>query len=181
MFFTQISVNKDIELRLLELKHTQDLFRLTDQNRVYLQQWLPWLDQTTEIQHSFDFIKHTQAQFANQSAAVLGIWDQDQLVGVIGHNKIDWANRITYLGYWLSQDANGRGIMTASCQALINHAFQELKLNRIEIRCATQNHKSCAIPKRLGFTHDGIIRDAEWLYNQYVDHHIWSMLAKDWS
>lgn len=181
MYFTHIEVNETTELRLLELHHAEALFSLVDSNRQYLKQWLPWLDANTEVKDSFDFIKNTQKQFAEKKAVVLGVWFQGELVGVIGHNSIDWSNRVGYPGYWLAQDFAGRGIMTAACRALVSHAFGELELNRVDIRCATHNTKSCAIPKRLGFTHEGTIRQAEWLYDKFVDHHIFGMLACDWT
>lgn len=179
LYFTTINVNKNTSLRLLELYHADKLFALVEQNRQHLRQWLPWLDINTEARASFDFIKSTQKQFADQQSLVMGIWHEDELVGIIGHNSIDWSNRIAYPGYWLSQSFVGRGIMTASCKALFDHAFTELGLNRIDIRCAVGNHKSCAIPKRLGFKHEGIIRQAEWLYDRFVDHNVFSLLASD--
>jgi ribosomal-protein-serine acetyltransferase len=62
----------------------------------------------------------------------------------------------------------------------VDYAFSGLKLNRVEIACATENKKSQAIPKRLGFTEEGIARQAEWLYDHYVDHIVYGLLASDW-
>ena len=180
LYFTHMTVNENTELRLLELNHAQQLFDLVHQNRQHLRQWLPWLDVNTGVRDSFDFIQSTQKQFADKQSLVMGIWHKGDLVGVIGHNRIDWSSRIAYPGYWLSSSAMGQGTMTACCKTLINHAFSELGLNRIDIRCAIGNHKSCAIPKRLGFTHEGVIRQAEWLYDRFVDHNIFSLLACDW-
>jgi ribosomal-protein-serine acetyltransferase len=70
--------------------------------------------------------------------------------------------------------------MTKSCIAYINYAFNELKLNRVEIRCAVENSKSRAIPEGLGFKNEGTIREAEWLYDHFVDHIVYGMLARDW-
>jgi ribosomal-protein-serine acetyltransferase len=86
-----------------------------------------------------------------------------RIAGLIGFHRIDWANRLTSLGYWLGEAWQGRGLMTASCQALIDHGFSALNLNRIAIGCATGNVRSRAIPQRLGFVHEGTLRDAEWL------------------
>lgn len=70
--------------------------------------------------------------------------------------------------------------MTKACIAFINHAFSELQLNRVEIRCAVGNTKSRAIPERLGFTNEGTIRDGEWLYDHFVNHIVYGILAMEW-
>jgi ribosomal-protein-serine acetyltransferase len=57
---------------------------------------------------------------------------------------------MTSVGYWMSADYQGRGIMTDCCKALLNYGFGALGLNRIEIRARTDNVKSRAIPIRLG-------------------------------
>ncbi|HEX8372400.1 MAG TPA: GNAT family protein [Chthoniobacterales bacterium] len=97
-------------------------------------------------------------------------WHQEALCGVIGYNRIDWESRIAFPGYWLAKGSEGKGIMTQCCRALVDHASTEYRLNRIEIMVATENLKSQAIPDRLGFTREGVLRDAEWLYDHYVDH-----------
>ncbi len=71
--------------------------------------------------------------------------------------------------------------MTAASQALVSHAFDHAQLNRVEIRCATGNDKSRAIPVRLGFREEGLLRDAEWLYDHFVDHIVYAMLSRDWA
>jgi ribosomal-protein-serine acetyltransferase len=52
---------------------------------------------------------------------------------------------------------------------------------RLEIRCATHNHTTRAIPERLGFRQEGIARRAEWLYDHFVDLVVYSMLAVEWT
>src|SRR5215212_7167551 len=52
---------------------------------------------------------------------------------------------------WLGEEHQGKGLVTAACLALVDHAFGDLGLNRMVISCATENEKSCAIPERLGF------------------------------
>jgi ribosomal-protein-serine acetyltransferase len=64
---------------------------------------------------------------------------------------------------------------------LTDYAFNELKLDKVEIRVAVENKKSRGIPERLGFVSEGCIRQAEWLYDHYVDHIVYGMLAKDWN
>ena len=101
------------------------------------------------------------------------------LAGVVGHHRVDWANRSVALGYWLAADAQGHGVMTESCRAFVRHAFDVWTLNRVEIRCAVENVKSRAIPERLGFRAEGTVRQAEWLYDRFVDHVVYGLLAGD--
>lgn len=70
--------------------------------------------------------------------------------------------------------------MTEAVKSLINIAFTEYKLNRVEIQCGVKNEKSKAIPERLGFKQEGIIRDAEYLYDHFHDCSLYSVLSKEW-
>jgi ribosomal-protein-serine acetyltransferase len=176
----EYQVDDEIKLRLLEPRHADALFAIVDSNRQHLRHWLPWLDTNVAVSDTLHFIQATRRQFEDDSGFVAGIWYCDELVGVIGHNRIDWENRISWPGYWLAQGLQGKGIMTRSCRALINHAFDDLKLNRIDIRCAVGNSKSRAIPERLDFQQEGVIRQAEWLYDKFVDHIVYGVLQSEW-
>lgn len=59
----------------------------------------------------------------------------------MNYNFIDWQNGSTSIGYWLDPDYQGKGVMTAAVQVLIDYAFYTLQLNRVEIRAATHNKK----------------------------------------
>ena len=85
----------------------------------------------------------------------------------------------TALGYWLGEEFQGRGLVTAACRRLVAHSFDVLRLHRVEIRCAVENHRSRAIPERLGFRLEGRFREAEWLYDHWVDHAVYALLTTD--
>lgn len=70
--------------------------------------------------------------------------------------------------------------MTKVAKALTNYAFTHLNLNKVEIRAAVGNKKSRSVPERLGFVNEGIIRQAEWLYDHYVDITVYGVLANEW-
>lgn len=174
-------LNDDVELKLLERRHAAQLYLLTIQNREHLKEWLPWLDYVQKIEDSDTFIQSTLGQFSKGNGFQAGIWVEGRLAGIIGLHQIDWPNRKTSIGYWLGADFGGRGIMTEATKAVTDYCFKELGLNRIEIRCAKGNDKSCAIPKRLGFEYEGLHKQAEWLYDHYVDHEVYAMTADRWT
>ncbi|ASS76444.1 RimJ/RimL family protein N-acetyltransferase [Tumebacillus algifaecis] len=169
------------ELRLLEEFHAEEFFRLTDANREHLREWLPFVDGVQAVENTLGFIKMGREQYANNQGTHYGIFYEGQLAGVIGYHFIDWSNRGTSIGYWLGRSFTGRGLMTAAVKALVDQAFQEYQLNRVEIRVATGNVKSQAIPERLGFVKEGVLRQREWMYDRWLDHVVYSMLASEWA
>ena len=63
---------------------------------------------------------------------------------------------------------------------LIQIGFEQLDLNKISIRCATENCKSASIPERLGFVKEGTFRESEWLYDRFLDHYSYSQLRSEY-
>ncbi|WP_025948805.1 GNAT family N-acetyltransferase [Geobacillus thermocatenulatus] len=167
-------------LKLLTMEDAESLFALIDSCRPHLRQWLPWVDSTKTAADSKAFIFQGLQKFAAGNGFEAGIWHRGQLAGVIGIHYMDRANRKTSIGYWLGESFQGMVLMTKACKACIDYLFTQQGMNRVEIRCATENHRSRAIPERLGFTNEGTIRDAEWLYDHFVDHVVYGMLAREW-
>jgi ribosomal-protein-serine acetyltransferase len=171
----------DAELRLLEEIHVHELWLLTDANRAHLRRWLPWVDGTRSPEDTLMYVRVATQQFASNQGYECGIWWRGELAGTIGNHRIDWRNRATSIGYWLGEAYQGKGLMTRACAALIDYAFGPLRLHRVEIRAATENLRSRAIPERLGFQLEGIARDADWLYDHYVDLAVYGLLASEWT
>jgi ribosomal-protein-serine acetyltransferase len=95
---------------------------------------------------------------------------------MVGFHSVSWGNRSTSIGYWLAEDHQGRGIMTTAVRALVDHAFDEWNLHRIEIHCAPANHRSRAIPERLGFREEGTLRETELVGGRYLDSVVYGLL-----
>ncbi|QYY44767.1 GNAT family N-acetyltransferase (plasmid) [Aneurinibacillus thermoaerophilus] len=174
-------IDEEVSLKLIELKDAERIFELTNNSREYLREWLPWLDTVTKIEDTKDYIKLSLKGFAENKSLNTVILFNGEIVGVADYHTINWSHKFAYIGYWLGEKYQGKGIMTKVAKALTDYAFNELKLNRVEIRVAVENKKSRAIPERLGFVNEGRIRQAEWLYDHYVDHIVYGMLAEDWN
>ncbi|WP_102271950.1 GNAT family N-acetyltransferase [Cytobacillus massiliigabonensis] len=175
-----LKVDQEIELQLFQLHHAEELYHLVDANRNHLREWLPWVDSMSSPSQYHTIIPTWLKQFMDNNGFNAGIRYKGILVGSIGFHQIDWNSRQTSIGYYLASGCEGKGIMTRSVQALLNYAFLDLNLNRVEIRCGIGNSKSRAIPERLGFIQEGIIRDGEFLYDHYHDLVVYGMLARDW-
>ncbi len=168
-----------LELRLLEERHSAVAYGLADRNREHLGEWFVWMDGTKSEDDMLAFIRRSLDQFASNSGFSAGIWEHERYAGNIALHKVDWLNRRAEIGYWLGQEFQGRGIVTEACRAVTRHALVELELNRVEIRCAAANTKSKAVPLRLGFTLEGVLRQAKLLHERYVDLEVYSMLRSE--
>ena len=180
MSLFHLVVAPGLELRHFEMRDAEPLFALADCNRPYLREWLPWVDRTRSVEEIRDYIAARLEQFEAHQGPNAAICLNGEIVGAIGCHPIDWANRNCSVGYWLDATCQGKGIMTKACAALISYLFDEMALHRITIQCGTGNYRSCAIPERLGFTREGLLREAEWVNDRWVDLIVWGMLARDW-
>jgi ribosomal-protein-serine acetyltransferase len=179
MFRAQI--RDQVYLQLLEERHAAEVFALVDQEREYLREWLPWVDATETLDDTLSFIKSSLEQFASNHGFAAGIWSDGRFAGVIGTHKLDLLNRKGEIGYWLGRSAQGQGIVTAACRAVVTHLLGDMDLNRVEIHCAVGNDKSCAVALRLGFTEEGMAREAQLLHGTFRDLRRFAMLKRDWT
>lgn len=173
-------VEENLEMRLVSERYAGELNSVVRDNLAYLHEWLPWPNEDYSVQTARDFIKFRLELFANNEAMAFLIFQNEKIVGGIGFDNPNPLNRSIEIGYWLKADAQGNGIITKCCRDLINYCLNELKINRIVIRCATENIRSQAIPERLGFTKEGILREAEWLHDKFVDLIVYSILKEEW-
>lgn len=175
-----LHVNEEMTLRMLSARDAEPLYQITDESREYLKKWLPWLDDINSANDSLMFIKNSFQIYNDRKGITAGIFIREKLVGVISFNELDFKNNIGYIGYWLAEKYQGKGIMTTAVSAFITYGFTELSLNRIDLRAASGNKPSRRIAERLGFKKEGRIRQVEQLYDHYVDHIIYGMLQEEW-
>jgi len=167
------------ELRPLEESDTDELYALIDANRERLVRWMVWAEGQTP-ERTLEFIRGAREQMAADDGFQAAIVGDGRIVGVVGFHGVDWANRATSLGYWLAHGEEGRGTMTQAVRALVDHAFAQWRLNRIEIRADVENVRSRALAERLGFRHEGTLRQALRLIDGFHDDAVYGMLAADW-
>ena len=175
-----IKIDSEIALHLARPELALAIFETVDRQRVYLRQWLPWVDLTKKVEDTENFIKESMEHNRNGTRLTTFITVGEKLAGSIGVVHFNKDNKSCEVGYWLSEELQGQGIMTKTCKTFINHLFETKSLNRIEIKAATGNEKSKAIPLRLGFTEEGILRQGLLLYGNFHDLSLFSLLRHEW-
>jgi RimJ/RimL family protein N-acetyltransferase len=84
------------------------------------------------------------------------------------------------IGYWIHKDYLNQGLTTEATAALIKVAFELIHVHRIEIHCDPANLASAAIPRKLGFVHEGTLRAKTRFLDRWSDSMVWGMLETDY-
>ena len=154
-------------LRRLRTEDAPDIFASIDTQRRHLGRWLPFVADTHRIEQTRQVVAGMLADTANP---VFTLRSGNAFAGLIGFKSADSTTRTIEIGYWLRSEFQGRGIMTSAVQALCRLAFEEMGMERIEIRCALGNYRSNRIPQRLGFALDRVeVRGERLADGEFVD------------
>ncbi|MBQ8294538.1 MAG: GNAT family N-acetyltransferase [Alphaproteobacteria bacterium] len=155
----------------------RDLYDVVNRNRDFFRPWLGWVDFVRSPEDEFEVAKSVVRMDTNKYL----IYENLRLRGMVGVVRDDKSNQTMEIGYWLDKAANGRGLMTVAVDRVQDLCFEIGGANRVEIRCATENKASRAIPERLNFHLDGVLRAGEVLPNGVVhDIAVYSKLKSEW-
>lgn len=109
---------------------------------------------------------------------VISTHDYEPL-GIAMLSNIDWKNRSVNIGIKLTADAKGKGIGSESYRLIIDYAFKELQMNRIEAEVIEYNKASISLHEKLGFFKEGLKRKRIYQNGSYHNTLILSLLSND--
>ncbi|MBD3110088.1 GNAT family N-acetyltransferase [Bacillus sp. AGMB 02131] len=126
-----------------------------------LKPWVPFAQKEQSEQDLEANVRQTHLDFLSRKDLRLHLFlkESGQFIGSSGLHRIDWTVPKFEIGYWLDTRFSGKGYMTEAGQGITDFAFNELKAKRIEIRCDPNNIKSRAIPEKLGYTLEGVLKN----------------------
>jgi ribosomal-protein-serine acetyltransferase len=174
----KFSVEENLSIALPEYGMAEELTRLVLNNLDRLKLWMPWADDNYSLEMCRGFIKRSLDAYAENGRFEGIIVLDEKPIGTIGFHNYDTVNKSAHIGYWIDKQYEGKGIVLRCCNALISHLFNDL--NRVQINCNVENARSRAIPERLGFTLEGIQREAEFLHDRFGDWAVYSLLKSEW-
>lgn len=128
-----------------------------------------------------DFVRISEEQLAAGTGAHLVVVVDDEVVGAVGAG-IDPVDAVASVGYWTAPTARGRGITTTATRMLCRWLLDEVGMHRLELHAAATNVGSNAVAARLGFTHEGTMREGMLLSAvadlpaERVDANVWGLL-----
>jgi len=168
-----LDVGDGLAIHRLEPSDAEALQVVIERNRERLMRWMAWAQGST-VDTTREFITVN-----GDGLDPLGLIADGVLVGTIGARPEPMRGDAE-IGYWIDERIEGRGIVTRACRALIRHLLEDLDLHRVTIRAAPDNARSRAIAERLGFTQEGVLREAGWSSPGYHDLVVYGLLDREW-
>lgn len=104
------------------------------------------------------YIAMTLEKWDNGTNRDFGIELRNQVQGMISLMDIDYTHKRAELGYWLGKEHRSQKYMQEAAYALINYAWEQLGLERVYARTDSDNPKSGAVLKAVGFQQEGCLR-----------------------
>ncbi|MFI9345779.1 GNAT family N-acetyltransferase [Streptomyces sp. NPDC052773] len=167
-------------LAALEVWHAEEFAGHLDRARDHIRPWVGPAFVTDDMEGARATLARYAERQAGDGARLYGIWREDALVGGVMFTDFSAAAGSCEIGCWLEPSAQGHGLITRACGALLDWAFTVRGLHRAEWHCRADNHRSTAVAKRLGMTLEGVRREA-WPYEGVrYDTQLWAVLADEW-
>ncbi|MFP7231902.1 GNAT family protein [Bacillus subtilis] len=172
-----------IYLRLLEVKDAEQNLRLQSENRDFFVQFsMIRADDYYTIEGQRKRIRVYQQRLEKDEEYHFGIFtaSDDTLIGTVSlFQVIRGALQTAFIGYFLDKAHNGKGLMTEAVRLVVDYAFHELKLHRIEAGVMPRNLGSMRVLEKARFHKEGIARKNVKIKGVWEDHQVLAILNRD--
>lgn len=175
-----LQIDSNLSLEYVKPAHAKELYTLALTNFNHISEWMPWIRNMTSQTFIDNFIKGAMERKKQGTEHAFVIMLDKKIIGRIGVYKIDMYNKIGEIGYWIAKDYERCGYVIKSVNRLMEHCFNKLELNRLEIRCGEFNTRSQHIPEKLNFTKDALLKEAEFLNNNFQDLYLYSKCRSEY-
>ena len=176
--FPNLETNR-LNLRRLKSEDVSEIFALRSNPEIM--KFIPRpLMKTRE--EALEFISVMDANVNNN---ILLNWaittkEEDKLIGMIGFYRMKPENYRAEVGYILSAEFHGQGIITEALERIIQFGFDEMKLNSIEAVIDPENYGSEKVLLKNNFIKEGHFKEHTFFEGKFLDSVFYSLLKKNY-
>ncbi|MEU9170229.1 GNAT family protein [Streptomyces sp. NPDC048420] len=175
-----ISLGEDAELRPLEPWHAEEFFAHLERGREFINRFIPFGETAIDVPSARDMLQRYADLRAADNASLHGLWLEGKLVGGVLFLNFDAENANCEVGCWLEPAGTGRGLVTRAMRVLLDFAFEQRGMHRVEWIAAVDNQASLNVARRLGMTKEGVRRASYPHHGVRLDLEVWSLLAPEY-
>jgi ribosomal-protein-serine acetyltransferase len=174
-----LRISPSVKVVPAALADASALARLVQENAAFLNKFLPKVVTLSSVEACTEHLQYVIEAGEQDELFEWHIFANDTLCGAIRLNKIEMGNHKASIAYYIAENCQGQGMASSSVRAVLGHCFDKLGFNRIELQCTSTNLASQQVAKRLGFTWEGMLRQAELLDGEYADLFVYGLLRED--
>ncbi|WP_046726922.1 GNAT family N-acetyltransferase [Streptomyces humi] len=175
-----MSLGDGAELRPLEVWHAEELLAAVDRGREFIGRHVPLPEVIPDLDGARAYLRGYADKRAADAGSLHGLWLDGRLVGGLLFRTWDTAEGVCEAGCWLEPAVTGRGLVTRGMRVLVDWAFDERGMHRVEWHASSANEPSINVARRLGMTRDGVLRENYPHRGVRTDTEVWSVLAPEW-
>ena len=143
---------------------------------------------TINIPHPYEdgmaeqWIQKSKEEFEKEEGVHFAIAHHEQhfFIGGIDLFNIDKQNEVVELGYWIGKPYWSQGYCTEAARAVIEYAFEMLKINRIQSKHFTRNPASGHVLQKISMKHEGTLREAFKKCGRFEDVECYGILREEY-
>lgn len=172
-----------LELRPFRRRDLDGLWEAVHDSWPELAVWLPWAHAGYGRAEALRFIRDSATAWAEGRAFDFAIRDRVDPAEHLGNISV-WPTsrreRSGEIGYWVRSASVGKGVATEAAARVARVGFDELDLHRITLRIAVGNRASERVAEKLGFVHEGLLRQEVLVHGIWLDHTLWALLESEY-
>lgn len=171
----EITVNDQIVLKIRNEQDAARTYEIIKDNDEEFSRWFSWVASFLEKGISSENILRQRNEFFNHEGATYGIYVDHILVGMCKYHNYSIKDRRLEIAYWIDTNFQGKGITTLCVKSLIDQA-RRAHFHRVELICAEGNKPSSRIAEKLGFNHEGLMKDVLLLNGKFVNMDLFALI-----
>lgn len=175
----------ETERLLLRRFNRRDVLALEEGVRaslVELHEWLPWAHIDYTRDDAVAFVRDSMQAWKEGKAfdyAIRPRAEPDFHLGNISIWQTSRSGKIGEIGYWVRTDRTAQGYATEATRAMMRVGFENMGLHKVTLRIAVGNRGSERVAEKLGFAHEGILREELLIRGNWVDHSLYAILDRE--
>ena len=177
---------KRITMRPLAVNDFREWSEVRQRNGEWLTVWEPSRfpsqpDPTTEKSAFASRCLQRDRDRATGTAFQFGLFIDGRVAGEVNlNNVIRGAMQSCTVGYWVDQDHAGHGYTVEGVALVMQFAFEQLGLHRVEICIVPRNHRSRRIMEKLEVREEGIAERYLEINGTWEDHVRYGITSEEW-
>ncbi len=176
--FSRTLITPRLKLEATIPEHAAGLWEATEASLAELLVYMAWAVHASP-ENSRAYAERVAKRFEQSIDWSFTIFHDDAVAGTISLMNYQAMFNVAEIGYWIRSELAGRGLITEAGRAICDFGFDEVRLHRIELRAWVDNPASIRVAEKLGFTREGLLREASWARAGYQDMYIYGLLESD--